>query len=117
MRRRGPVRGGGGARRVGPHPRPRPTACAQFIPEGTILRPPQISLLASFGRAMVPVYRKPRVAVLSTGDELVELGEPHGHGKIVNSNSHALACVLAEAGGGPLLLGIGRAGRGGLRGE
>ncbi len=87
----------------------------QVIPDGTVLRPPQISLLASFGRAMVPVYRKPRVAVLSTGDELVELGEPPDHGKIVNSNSHALAAAIAEAGGDPLLLGIARDEREDLR--
>lgn len=90
-------------------------AGAQVIPEGTVLRPPQISLLATFGRAMVPVYRKPRVAVLSTGDELVELGEPLDHGKIVNSNSHALAAAIAEAGGDPLLLGIARDEREDLR--
>ena len=90
-------------------------AGAQVLPEGTVLRPPQISLLASFGRAMVPVYRKPRVAVLSTGDELVELGEPLDHGKIVNSNSHALAAAIAEAGGDPLLLGIARDEREDLR--
>ena len=76
------------------------------VPEGTVLRPPEISMLASFGRATVPVYRKPRVAVLSTGDELVELGEPLGPGKIVNSNSHALAAAIVEAGGTPVLLGI-----------
>ena len=87
----------------------------RVIPDGTVLRPPQISLLASFGRAMVPVYRKPRVAVLSTGDELVELGEPLDHGKIVNSNSHALAAAIAEAGGDPLLLGIARDEREDLR--
>ena len=87
----------------------------QVIPDGTVLRPPQISLLASFGRAMVPVYRKPRVAVLSTGDELVELGEPLDHGKIVNSNSHALAAAIADAGGDPLLLGIARDEREDLR--
>src|SRR3972149_6220850 len=69
----------------------------------------------SRGRGVVPVYRKPRVAVLSTGDELVELGEPHGHGKIVNSNSHALAAAIAEAGGDPLLLGIARDEREDLR--
>jgi len=78
------------------------------VPEGTVLRPPEISMLASFGRATVPVYRKPRVAVLSTGDELVELGEPLGPGKIVNSNSHALAAAIVEAGGTPVLLGIAR---------
>jgi len=90
-------------------------AGVQVLPEGTVLRPPQISLLASFGRAMVPVYRKPRVAVLSTGDELAELGEPLDHGKIVNSNSHALAAAIAEAGGDPLLLGIARDEREDLR--
>ena len=88
---------------------------ARVIPDGMVLRPPQISLLASFGRAMVPVYRKPRVAILSTGDELVELGDPPGHGKIVNSNSHALAAAIAEAGGDPLLLGIARDEREDLR--
>jgi molybdopterin molybdotransferase len=64
---------------------------------------------------MVPVYRKPRVAVLSTGDELAELGEPLDHGKIVNSNSHALAAAIAEAGGEPILLGIARDEREDLR--
>lgn len=87
----------------------------RVLPEGTRLRPPEISLLASFGRAMVPVYRKPRVAVLSTGDELVELGERGEEGKIVNSNSHALAAAIAEAGGEPVLLGIARDERDDLR--
>lgn len=89
----------------------------RVLPEGTELRPPQISLLATFGRAMVPVYRKPRVAILSTGDELVELGEPPDHGKIVNSNSHALAAAVVEAGGDPILLGIARDDRESLRGN
>ncbi|MFA6148553.1 MAG: gephyrin-like molybdotransferase Glp [bacterium] len=92
-------------------------AGAQVIPEGTVLRPPQIGLLASFGLAMVPVYRKPRVAILSTGDELVEPGEPLDHGKIVNSNSHALAAAVVEAGGDPVLLGIARDDRENLRGK
>jgi molybdopterin molybdotransferase len=64
---------------------------------------------------MVPVYRKPRVAILSTGDELVELGDPSGLGKIVNSNSHALAAAIVEAGGDPILLGIARDEREDLR--
>lgn len=90
-------------------------AGALVLRDGTVLRPPEISLLASFGRAMVPAYRKPRVAILSTGDELVELGDPPGHGKIVNSNSHALAAAIAEAGGEPILLGIARDEREDLR--
>src|SRR5512139_3436944 len=45
------------------------------VPGGSVLRPSEISMLASFGLAAVTVYRRPRVAVLSTGDELVELGD------------------------------------------
>jgi len=85
------------------------------VPVGAVLRPPEISMLASFGKATVPVYRKPRVAVLSTGDELVEPGEPLEHGKIVNSNSHALAAAIVEAGGVPTLLGVARDDRDSLR--
>lgn len=63
-------------------------------------------MLASFGKAFVPVYRKARVALLSTGDELVELGEPLSPGKIVNSNTVSLAAAIEEAGAAPVLLGI-----------
>jgi molybdopterin molybdotransferase len=78
------------------------------IPAGTLLRPPEINMLAAFGQAQVAVYRRPRVAILSTGDELVELGEAIAPGKIVNSNSHSLAAAVMEAGGEPVLLGIAR---------
>ncbi|MEJ2698340.1 MAG: molybdopterin molybdotransferase MoeA [Desulfuromonadales bacterium] len=78
------------------------------IPCGTVLRPPEVGLLASFGRVMVPVFRRARVAILSTGDELVEAGEVPAPGKIVNSNSLALAAALQEIGAEPILLGIAR---------
>lgn len=79
-----------------------------ILKPGTRLRPPEVSLLASFGILSVSVYRRPTVAILSTGDELVEPGEPLGAGQIVNSNSHALAAAVKEVGGEPLILGIAR---------
>jgi len=75
---------------------------------GTPLRPAEISMLASLGKAFVPVYRKVRVAVLSTGDELIELGEAPSPGTIINSNSLAIAAAVREAGAEAVLLGIAR---------
>lgn len=75
---------------------------------GTILRPPEINVLATFGMPMVTVYRRPRVAILSTGDELVEPGAPVGPGQIVNSNAYSLAAAVRDLGGIPCLLGIAR---------
>jgi molybdopterin molybdotransferase len=73
---------------------------------GTPIRVPEISLLASLGRTSVRVYRKPRVAILSTGDELIEPGQALRPGKLFNSNSLALAAAVKEAGAIPLILGI-----------
>lgn len=76
------------------------------LPAGTVIRPPEANMLASFGRTLVPVYRKARVAVLSTGDELVEPGESLTPGKIIDSNSVSLGAAVEEAGASPILLGI-----------
>jgi molybdopterin molybdotransferase len=73
---------------------------------GNVLRPAHIGLLASLQRSMVSVYQLPRVAILSTGDELLEIDEPWQEGKIVNSNSYSLAAQVAECGGLPLQLGV-----------
>lgn len=78
------------------------------IPTGTVIRPAEISMLASCGRVFVPVYRRPKVAILSTGDELVELGEPALPGRIINSNVFSLAAAVREAGADPVILGIAR---------
>lgn len=76
------------------------------VPRGTLLRPAEIGMLASYGKVFVPVYRKPRVAILSTGDELVELGETLSEDRIINSNSLALVASLKEIGAEPVVLGI-----------
>ena len=65
---------------------------------GTILRAGEIGLLASAGVPRVRVHRRPEVALLTTGDELVELGVRPGPGQIVNSNRYLLAARLQEEG-------------------
>jgi molybdopterin molybdotransferase len=72
----------------------------------TVLRPAELGVLASLGKAQVLVYQRPRVAILATGDEIIDPGEPHTPGKIINSNSYTLAGQISEAGGSPLLLGV-----------
>ncbi|KAA0891425.1 gephyrin-like molybdotransferase Glp [Oryzomonas rubra] len=79
-----------------------------FVRAGSIIRPPEVNMLASFGKALVPVYRRPTVAILSTGDELAELGTTPGPGEIVNSNALSLAAAVREAGAIPLIIGIAR---------
>ena len=77
-----------------------------ILRDGMLLRPAEIGLLASTNRSHVSVYRRPRVAILSTGDEIVDLDEPLEDGKIVDSNGYALTALVADAGGIPLRLGI-----------
>jgi molybdopterin molybdotransferase len=79
-----------------------------IIPAGTVIRPPEVSMLASFGKAFVPVFCKARVAILSTGDELIELGAPLEAGRIINSNALSLASAVMEIGALPVILGIAR---------
>jgi molybdopterin molybdotransferase len=76
------------------------------IKTGSVLRPGHIGMLAALGRAFVTVYQKPRVAILSTGDELVELEADPSPGKIVNSNSYSLAAQVRDCGGIPMMMGI-----------
>jgi molybdopterin molybdotransferase len=75
---------------------------------GTRLGPGQIGMLASLGRTQVPVHRRPRVALASGGDELVEPDGDIRGGRIVCSNAYALAAQCAEVGAIPTNLGIAR---------
>lgn len=75
---------------------------------GTILRPSEIGVLASLGRATVKAIRRPRMAILATGDELVDIGQPLSAGKIYNSNTYSLAALVQRYGGTPKILGIAR---------
>lgn len=76
------------------------------IAKNTRLRPAELGVLASVGKAQVLVYQRPRVAILATGDEIADLGDPDAGDKIINSNSYTLAGQVIEAGGTPLLLGV-----------
>jgi molybdopterin molybdotransferase len=69
---------------------------------GDVLGPAGIGLLASTGNGDVAVYRRPRVAIISTGSELVEVSETPGPGKIRNSNSYSIAAQVIAAGGVPV---------------
>ncbi|MEL6178330.1 MAG: gephyrin-like molybdotransferase Glp [Myxococcota bacterium] len=81
---------------------------AQVLDRGTLLGAGEVGLLAILGKAMIPVIRRPKVAIISTGDELVNLGEQPGPGQIVNSSGPMLAAMVADAGGEPWLLPIAR---------
>ncbi|MFN2271048.1 MAG: gephyrin-like molybdotransferase Glp [Anaerolineae bacterium] len=73
---------------------------------GAVLRPQEIGMLAAVGCAAVAVVRRPRVAILATGDEVVPPDQPPGPGQIRDANSYTVAAQVQEAGGVPLLLGV-----------
>jgi molybdopterin molybdotransferase len=75
---------------------------------GTVVRPAEIGVLAALGLQKAAVIRRPIVSILSTGDELVSIGQPLGPGKIYDSNSSSIAASVMAAGGIPRLLGIAR---------
>jgi len=69
-----------------------------LLKRGFYLTPPAIGLFAAVGMNQVEVYRRPRVGLLSTGSELMDVGQPLNPGKIYNSNSYTLRGMLQEAG-------------------
>lgn len=81
-------------------------AGTDLLPAGIRLGGPEIAVLAAAQRTSLPVYRRPRVAILSTGDELVPPETPLQSGQIVDSNQYALAGLVEEIGAIPVPLGI-----------
>ena len=77
-----------------------------ILRRGTRLDYAAISWLATIGRTSVPVYTQPKVAILSTGDEIVPVSESPGPNQIRNSNACALAAQVRRAGGIPIILPI-----------
>jgi molybdopterin molybdotransferase len=75
-----------------------------LIPAGQRLTPRSIGLAAAGGHAWLTVHRRPRIVILSTGDEIVLPGEPVAPGGVVSSNGPALAALVRVAGGEPVLL-------------
>ncbi|OGK90263.1 MAG: hypothetical protein A2W08_06225 [Candidatus Rokubacteria bacterium RBG_16_73_20] len=73
---------------------------------GHALGPAEVGLLATLGHARVAVGRRPRVAILSTGNELADLGTEPGPGQIANTNTYSLLAQVREAGGEALNLGV-----------
>jgi molybdenum cofactor synthesis domain-containing protein len=78
----------------------------QALAAGQALGPAELGMLASLGMDRAPMHRRPVVGVFSTGDELVEPGQPLGPGQIYDSNRPTLLAAVAQAGGQPLDLGI-----------
>ncbi len=99
----------------------RPAAAGQFVAfagsdlargetvlrVGQLLTSREIGMLAAVGCATVDVYRKPRVAIISTGDEIVAPGKPIRRGAVYDSNAAILGAAVEEAGGVPKQFGIG----------
>ncbi|HYS52899.1 MAG TPA: gephyrin-like molybdotransferase Glp [Thermoanaerobaculia bacterium] len=73
---------------------------------GALIGAAEIGVLASVQKSVVRIARKPEVAIISTGDEIVDVDQPRPFGKVVNSNSYSLAALAREAGALPRMIGI-----------
>ncbi len=80
----------------------------QVLHKGTVLRPQEIGVLASLGLSTALVIRRPIVAILATGDELISVDQSLPPGKIYDSNTYTIAAEVSRYGGIPKILGIGR---------
>ncbi|MGK0266650.1 MAG: molybdopterin molybdotransferase [Maricaulis sp.] len=86
-----------------------------LLPAGTVLSPDAVALAAGAGLTGLSVHRRPRVGILSTGDELVEPGQALGPHQIVNSIAWGLDGLVRQWGGEPVYLGIARDSQADLR--
>lgn len=77
-----------------------------ILKKGSRLRPQEVGVLAALGKTSLPVYKKPVVAIISTGDELIPINEIPSPGKIRDINTYTLASLVREAGGIPRIFGI-----------
>jgi molybdopterin molybdotransferase len=75
---------------------------------GKVLGPADLGTLASLNRTMVDAYRKPRTAIVATGDELVDIDQIPSGAQVVNSSAYALAAAIREAGAEPAILRVAR---------
>jgi len=80
----------------------------RVLSQGTLVRPQEVGMLATLGHKAASVIRRPRVAILATGDEVVAIDAPLTPGKIHNANSYSNAAQVIRYGGIPILLGIAR---------
>jgi molybdopterin molybdotransferase len=76
------------------------------LSRGTVIKPAHVGVFASIGKESVLVIRRPKIAILATGNELVEVGKPLPSGKLYNSNSYSVAAEVLHYGGIPWILGI-----------
>jgi len=79
-----------------------------ILKKGKVLRPQEVGVLASLGHSTALVIRRPIVAILATGDELIGVDQPLAPGKIHDSNNYTIAAEVSRYGGIPKILGIGR---------
>ncbi|MBI2831205.1 MAG: molybdopterin molybdotransferase MoeA [Chloroflexi bacterium] len=76
------------------------------LSKGMVIRPSEVGVLASVGRRRIKVVRRPVIAILATGNEIIDINQPLSPGKIYNSNTYSVAAQVLRYGGIPRILGI-----------
>ncbi len=79
---------------------------ALVLARGSVLRPQDLGAMAGLGLSEVPVYKKPRIAIISTGDEVIPVKQSPGPGQVRDINTHTLSAFCVQRGAEPLPLGL-----------